>query len=230
MLAGPRARAALTLSLLALASACSKTSAVEHRAAAGTASSAPARPLVAQQARPKVSRATPAAATIPAAWPEASTLTAVRADQLIARIRASGKKGTLVNAWASWCGPCREELPMLTSLAKNLAAQSIDVVLVSVDEPEDRPKAEAFLKSLDIKLPAYLAARPLGDFKVGLNPRWPGMLPASFLFDSNGTLRYFWGGEAFENEIVTVIDGFLAGKPIDGESDFALAPGKTNSP
>jgi thiol-disulfide isomerase/thioredoxin len=167
-------------------------------------------------------------ATIPAAWPESSTLSPITAEQLLTRARVSGKKGTLVNAWASWCGPCREELPMLTSLAKNLAAQSIDVVLVSVDEPEDRGKAEAFLRSLDIELPAYLAARPLGDFKAGLNPRWPGMLPASFLFDQTGRLRYFWGGEAFENEIVTVVDGFLAGKPIDGEANFGLAPGLTN--
>lgn len=117
---------------------------------------------------------------------------------------------------------------MLASIAKNLAAESIDVVLVSMDEPEDRYKAEAFLKSFDITLPAYLAARPLGEFKVGLNPRWPGMLPASFLFDATGKLRYFWGGEAFEQEIVTVIDGFVAGKAIDGESDFSLAPGRHN--
>lgn len=170
----------------------------------------------------------PRRVTIPATWPEVGTLSPIRADQLLARARSTGKKGTIVNAWASWCGPCREELPMLASLAKNLAAQSIDVVLVSVDEPEDRSKAEAFLRSFDIKLPAYLAARPLGDFKEGLNPRWPGMLPASFLFDSAGKLRYFWGGEAFENEIVKVIDGFLSGKPIDGEADFALAPGATS--
>ena len=78
---------------------------------------------------------------------------------------------------------------MLASLARNLAAQSVDVVLVSVDEPDDRNKAEAFLRSFDIKVPAYLAARPLGPFKEGLNPRWPGMLPASFLFDATGKLR-----------------------------------------
>lgn len=220
-------RTALTLALFAIVSACSKN---ETRSRTEPARSAAPQSDVVQPTRPKVSAASAPATRLPAAWPEAKTLNAIRADELLARIRESGTKGTLVNAWASWCGPCREELPMLASLAKNLATQSIDVVLVSVDEPEDRFKAEAFLKSFDIKLPAYLAARPLGDFKVGLNPRWPGMLPASFLFDATGKLRYFWGGEAFENEIVAVIDGFLAGKSIDGESDFALAPGKTNSP
>jgi hypothetical protein len=54
------------------------------------------------------------------------------------------------------------------------------------------------------------------------------MLPASFLFDGTGKLRYFWGGEAFEAELTPIVDGLLAGKPIDGESRFDLAPGMTS--
>jgi peroxiredoxin len=111
-------------------------------------------------------------------------------------------------------------------MSKNLRQQGIELLLVSVDEPEDREKAEAFLKSFEIRLPAYLAARPLGPFKEGLNPRWPGMLPATFLFDQSAKLRYFWGGPVEEHEILGVIEGFLAGKAIDGESDFTLAPGQ----
>ena len=115
---------------------------------------------------------------------------------------------------------------MLDAMSKNLRRQGIELVLVSVDEPEDQPKAEAFLKSFQIELPAYLAARPLGPFKEGLNPRWPGMLPATFLFDDSAKLRYFWGGPVEEHELLGVIEGFLAGKAIDGESDFTLAPGQ----
>jgi thiol-disulfide isomerase/thioredoxin len=148
------------------------------------------------------------------------------AENLLAQIGRSGKKATLVNAWASWCGPCREELPMLDALSKNLRRQQVEVLLVSVDEPEDHGKAEAFLRSYEIRLPAYIATRPLGPFKEGLNPRWPGMLPATFLFDTTGKLRYFWGGPVHEEEIVAIVEGLLAGKAIDGESDFTLAPGK----
>jgi thiol-disulfide isomerase/thioredoxin len=153
------------------------------------------------------------------------SLAVVSAEDLLATIRTSGNKATLVNAWASWCGPCREELPMLAGLARNLKPQSIGVVLVSVDEPEDQTKAIAFLKSFEIQVPAYLAARPLGPFKEGLNPNWPGMLPASFFFDEQARLRHFWGGEAFEHELMQVIDDFVAGKTVDGETKFGLAPG-----
>ncbi|HEX6275729.1 MAG TPA: TlpA disulfide reductase family protein [Polyangiaceae bacterium] len=154
-------------------------------------------------------------------------LEVVTAEALIAKLKASGRKGTLVNAWASFCGPCKREIPMLEALAKKLRPRGLDVVLVSVDEPDDRAKADAFLRELGTGLTSYLAARPLGAFKRGMNPRWPGMLPASFLFDAEGVLRYYWGGEAFEPEVVPVLDAFLAGQPLPLGEEFTppVAPG-----
>lgn len=166
-----------------------------------------------------------APASVASAAPEAALQT-ISATALRAGIRASGAKAALVNAWASWCGPCREEVPMLQSLARNLKTQGVDVILVSLDEPEDSHKALSFLRSFEITLPVYLAARPLGPFKQGIHPNWPGMIPATFLFDATGKARYFWGGPVEENEIVPVVEGLLAGKAIDGESDFTLAPGR----
>jgi thiol-disulfide isomerase/thioredoxin len=192
------------------------------------------KPDVPLKARPSAASAS-ASTSVPAASSAVASpapssrelgLKQVSAELLLANIRAAQAKATVVNAWASWCGPCREELPMLDALSKNLRRQGVEVMLVSVDEPEDHGKAEAFLRSFEIKLPAFIATRPLGPFKEGLNPRWPGMLPATFLFDSVGKLRYFWGGPVREEEILGVVEGLLAGKAIDGESDFTLAPGK----
>src|SRR4051812_27629583 len=158
---------------------------------------------------------------------EKGALRSVSATQLVANVRALHARATLVNAWATWCGSCEHEMPMLQGLADKLAAREVQIVLVSVDEPDDRAKAQAFLTDNAIRLTSYLAERPLDRFKMGLNPRWPGMLPASFLFDAEGKLRYFWGGEAFESELLPVIEGLLAGKPIDGEARFGVAPEAT---
>lgn len=147
-------------------------------------------------------------------------------EQLLASIKSSGKKGTIVNAWASWCGPCRREIPMLQALSANLKPQGVQIVLVSVDEPKDEAKAQSFLKDNSITLKSYLVEGSVADFKVAINPNWPGMLPASFLFDRNARLVHFWGGEAFENEIVPVVENFLAGKAVEAETRFGLAPGK----
>jgi thiol-disulfide isomerase/thioredoxin len=148
----------------------------------------------------------------------------VSAERVLAEVRRLGGKGTLVNAWASWCGPCQHELPMLARLAAELAPRGVHVLLVSLDEPGDHDKATAFLQQRGIELPSYFAERPLGPFKRGMNPRWPGMLPASFLFDASGRLRYFWGGEAFEEELTPVLDALVAGKPIEGEANAQVAP------
>lgn len=157
---------------------------------------------------------------------EQRALTPTTASALRESMRTSGKKATLLSAWASWCGPCRRELPMLQALALNLKPQGVEVVLVTVDDPKDEAKALSFLKDHGITLESYIVDGSLGDFKTGINPRWPGMLPASFLFDGAGELRHFWGGEAFEQEIVPVVENFLGGRAIQSETRYGLAPGK----
>lgn len=216
--------------LLAVLLSCSRPSSTDNGARAGGGV-----PRSSAQAEVTGSAVPPAPAAVPTTsgalergGPTLDALPVVGAEELLERIRSSPAKATLVNAWASWCGPCREEMPMLAQLALNLAPDGVHVLLVSVDEPEDQYKAQAFLAEHGIDLPSVLAARPLGAFKRGLNPRWPGMLPATFLFDAGGRLRYFWGGQAYQHEILPIVEGFLAGRPIDGEANFGLAPGTTS--
>jgi len=150
----------------------------------------------------------------------------VTGPALLAEVRRSGKQGVLVNVWASWCAPCRRELPMFQNLATNYEPRGIGVWFVSVDDAPDKPTALQILKESGIAPPTFWAAGDLEPFKRALNPRWPGMIPATFLFDASGKLRYFWGGPVYEEEIVPIVEGFLAGEPIDGEADFTLSPGK----
>jgi thiol-disulfide isomerase/thioredoxin len=167
----------------------------------------------------------PSAAATPS-----SALPIVDAETLVQKIRDSGQRGVVVNAWASWCDPCREELPMLARVAPKLAARGVPIWLISVDDPDGFAAAKALLDSLHITLPAFAAAPPLQDFKAVVNPNWPGMIPVSFLFDSTGKLRYFWPGEVYEKELVPIVLGFVAGKHIDGTANFGLAPGATQGP
>jgi thiol-disulfide isomerase/thioredoxin len=151
-------------------------------------------------------------------------LVAVEAAALLAKVRASSAKGVLINAWASWCGSCKEDVPLLLRLNKTFNP-SITVMLVSVDEPGSQADAAEMLREWAAPAPSYVVDQPMDLFKAAINPRWPGMLPATFLFDHDGKLRYFWGGPVMENEIVPLLRRYLAGEHIDGEANFALAPG-----
>ncbi len=115
-------------------------------------------------------------------------------------------------------------MPMLLGLEKTFGT-SIDIWFVSVDEPETRAAAASMLRELGAPLPSYIVQGPLGAFKSAMNPRWPGMLPATFLFDPTGKLRFFFGGPVLETEITSLLRRYLAGEHIDGEANFALAPG-----
>jgi thiol-disulfide isomerase/thioredoxin len=213
-------RAAGGLLACALACACSRSTDARPHARAQPAATARSGSTAEPAPSPPATDGAPTGASA-ASDGDARTLAA---ERVIAEVKRLGGKGTLVNAWASWCGPCKHEIPMLARLAKDLAPEGVHILLVSLDEPGDHEKAVSFLKERGVTLPLYFAARPLGLFKQGMNPRWPGMLPASFLFDASGRLRYYWGGEAFEEELTPVLSALVAGKPIEGESDAQVAP------
>ncbi len=208
----------VALSLLTLA-ACSRSQhAGQQVTRAEPVSDAAFGPLT--ELAPSASAAAPSAPSAP--------LPVVDGATLLQKIKNSGHKGVVVNAWASWCDPCQHELPMLNRVSAQLAAQGVPIWLVSVDDPDGFAAARALLDSLHIELPSFAAEPPLAAFKVALNPKWPGMIPVSFLFDATAKLRYFWAGEVYEKELVPVVEGFVAGKHIDGVSDFGTAPGATH--
>jgi thiol-disulfide isomerase/thioredoxin len=97
-------------------------------------------------------------------------------------------KVILLDIWASWCGPCREEMPLLDDMAARLKDKGIEVVAVSIDE--EKAAAETFL-----------SARPKWTLTVAHDPKGkvpellqPPKMPTSYLIDGQGILRYVNAG------------------------------------
>lgn len=102
----------------------------------------------------------------------------------------------LLNIWATWCIPCRKEIPDLIRLSNNYK-NSIDVVGISIDYPEDlTQKIIPFLKKYNVTYANYISAiRKDEDLINFLNKNWSGALPASFVYNPEGTLLHFIEGK-----------------------------------
>jgi cytochrome c biogenesis protein CcmG/thiol:disulfide interchange protein DsbE len=89
----------------------------------------------------------------------------------------------IVTFWATWCEPCRDELPLLSAYAERHAQQGLSVLGFSLDEPDNLPKVRKMADTL--KFPVGL----LGSAWAGSYGRiW--RLPVSFVIDRRGILRY----------------------------------------
>lgn len=111
-------------------------------------------------------------------------------------VRRPGAKAVLVNVWATWCAPCREEMPDLVRLHREWSGRGFRLILVSGDFEEDAESAREFLGSVGVDFPTLLKAEADMAFIDGLDSRWSGALPATFLYDGSGNLTEFWEGKA----------------------------------
>ena len=152
----------------------------------------------------------------------------IKGEELGRLARAYGQKGTLFNIWATWCGSCKGEIPKFRDLSEQYRARGIQVVPISVDEPEQFIQLAEWINSRGFSPPAWAAARPLGIFKTALAKNWMGNIPVTFLYDSQGKRRYFWNGPVETSEVTPILDRFLDGSVIDGEKHYSLSAGITD--
>ena len=114
----------------------------------------------------------------------------------------------LINVWATWCAPCREEFPDLVKIA-NKYVNKIDVVGINVDFPEEiDSKIIPFLKRVNAGFTNYIIkVIDPEDFINLLNEDWSGAIPATFIYDKDGNqLLYLIGKQSFE-EFEKIVEG-----------------------
>lgn len=96
-------------------------------------------------------------------------------------------KSILVNFWATWCGPCREEMPALDALSAKFGGEEFAVVTINLDVGDDGiDKARAFLEEIGLTNLPLLADPTFAAFERLKNNGVALGLPATLLLDTKG--------------------------------------------
>jgi thiol-disulfide isomerase/thioredoxin len=145
----------------------------------------------------------------------AALLPSAAADAPLTKLNEAGyakliaaQKGhvLLVDFWATWCTPCRKEMPLVAKLAARLQAKGFRLVTISSDELENEPAARAFLKDAGIAGASYIKAAKDDDaFIRQIDPKWGGELPALVLYDRTGKKVKMWKGETAVADIEAAV-------------------------
>jgi thiol-disulfide isomerase/thioredoxin len=114
-------------------------------------------------------------------------------QQLVAKHRG---KPLVVNFWATWCEPCRDEYPLIVELAKEFKSQGVTVLGIDMDDDSDMNLVRRFIAKNQPPFPNY-RQKPgidLDGFYNGVNPQWKGTMPQTIFYGRDGNIVGFFLG------------------------------------
>ena len=91
-------------------------------------------------------------------------------------------KTIFLNLWATWCGPCRMEMPSIQNLYNQVDNEKIMFIMLSIDQQSDYGKVKSYIKDKEFTFPVYTPASILP------NQLQVGMIPTTFVVDPEGRI------------------------------------------
>ena len=133
-------------------------------------------------------------------------------DAKIKQLLKTSGKPLLVNFWATWCGPCREEFPDLVEIDAEYRGK-IDFFTVSLDFVEElNTSVPGFLNEMKAEMPTYLLVSEDENAIISsISKDWSGGLPFTVLYDQNGEIAFRRQGKVDYETLREEIEKTLAG-------------------
>lgn len=140
----------------------------------------------------------------------AQSVRKVKVTELEQLIRES-KTPLMINFWATFCKPCIEEMPYLQKAATDHAADSLQLILVSLDLQEDYPKkVEAFVQKRKMAGKLFWLDEFDADyFCPKVDPAWSGAIPATLFINNKNGYRRFVEEQLSPEKLTKEVNGLL---------------------
>ena len=131
--------------------------------------------------------------------------------------RLSSLKGRIVilNFWATYCIPCRKEMPDLAAIQNEYAALGVQVVGASTDEIADRAKVLQFVKETKVNFPIWMGATTADMIRFGLG----AALPGTVIIGRDGRVSKVISGVVNQADLKKQIDAMLAAAAKEGAKE-----------
>jgi thiol-disulfide isomerase/thioredoxin len=134
-------------------------------------------------------------------------------------------KVVLVNFWATWCAPCREEIPLLVRLQAQYAASGLQVVGIATDETSTKDVKD-YLTKMVVNYPMLMGDDKVDRMVAGFGGNLIG-LPFSLLLDRNGRLIKLSAGELDPKDADAMVRAALAPSPAPAPATAGTKPTTT---
>jgi thiol-disulfide isomerase/thioredoxin len=139
---------------------------------------------------------------------------AVNTAEMQDLLKRDGSRPLLVNYWATWCDPCRDEFPDLVKIDQDFRARGLDFIAITLDDLADiKTAVPKFLQQMNAQMPVYLLNVPDPEPAINLVDReWGGALPATFLYNNHGEVVYKHFGRVKPDELRAAIEKLVGTK------------------
>lgn len=136
----------------------------------------------------------------------------INAEELQGLLKRDGTRPLLVNYWATWCDPCRDEFPDLVKIDKEYRAKGLDFIAITLDDLVDLKTAvPKFLRTMKANMPVYLLNEIDPEPAINsVDREWGGALPATFLYNNKGEVVYKHFGRFKTDELRAAIEKVMS--------------------
>lgn len=145
--------------------------------------------------------------------------------QTLAHIQQKKGRVVVLNMWASWCLPCREEFPALMKTYNEYKGRGLDLVFVSFDFASEQKEAQKFLREQKVDFDSFIRDGKDGPYLKAFNTAlknlagpqysklisesWSGAIPTTFIFDRQGKLTHYLPQELTYSELKKAIEPLI---------------------